>query len=320
MGKFCDNGGKSQLFINRFFGFTLGEVLLTLGIIGVIAGLVMPTLIADYQKKAQAIKIRKVTNEFIEALDLLITQEGKTSLRHTSLFKKENGLENFMNTKFHAVPCNNSNCFAQSGYKSIDKTKSEVFQCKGKAYLLADSTAVCVQTALDQIGQKMLAQANQSCQNVLGGECKPTVSPEPIPIYEYFVHIAIDTNGNKRPNVGGRDMFWVSIDEKLDLHAKQLTGSLSLLGQNKYMPDILTKILFPIASAALRQSSGVRDTDMDGGVDANQCNQSVLGLLDGNTNGCQEETEPTQTVTCQNSPFGEPCIELLMNNHWKMNY
>ena len=40
------------------FAFTLAEVLITLGIIGVVAALTMPTLITKYQKKATAAKLK----------------------------------------------------------------------------------------------------------------------------------------------------------------------------------------------------------------------------------------------------------------------
>ena len=40
-------------------GFTLAEVLITLGIIGVVAALTMPVLVANYSKKADVAKLKK---------------------------------------------------------------------------------------------------------------------------------------------------------------------------------------------------------------------------------------------------------------------
>ena len=45
---------------NRNNGFTLAEVLITLGIIGVVAALTIPTLVANYQKKVTVTKVKKV--------------------------------------------------------------------------------------------------------------------------------------------------------------------------------------------------------------------------------------------------------------------
>ena len=48
-------------------GFTLAEVLVTLGIIGVVASITMPTLVQNYQKKAFATQLHKVYNELNQA-------------------------------------------------------------------------------------------------------------------------------------------------------------------------------------------------------------------------------------------------------------
>ena len=40
-------------------GFTLAEVLITLGIIGVVAAMTLPTLIKNYQKQVWAISAKK---------------------------------------------------------------------------------------------------------------------------------------------------------------------------------------------------------------------------------------------------------------------
>lgn len=45
------NGLFRQKFRNDRFGFTLAEVLITLGIIGVVAAITMPVLIANHRKK-----------------------------------------------------------------------------------------------------------------------------------------------------------------------------------------------------------------------------------------------------------------------------
>jgi len=79
----------------RKFGFTLAEVLITVGIIGVVAALTIPVLIQNYQQKAQIIQIRKVVSDFENAADMLITEEGKSNLGTTSLFGT-NGVDKFM--------------------------------------------------------------------------------------------------------------------------------------------------------------------------------------------------------------------------------
>ena len=57
-------------------GFTLAEVLITLGIIGVVAALVMPSLIADYKKKALVAQLQKSVNTWQNGLKLMMVTEG----------------------------------------------------------------------------------------------------------------------------------------------------------------------------------------------------------------------------------------------------
>lgn len=45
--------------MNKKFAFTLSEVLITMGIIGVISALTVPTLVNNYQRKALALPIKK---------------------------------------------------------------------------------------------------------------------------------------------------------------------------------------------------------------------------------------------------------------------
>ena len=56
----CDN--------NRKVAFTLAEVLITLGIIGVVAAMTMPSLIVNYQKKQTVTQLKKAYSELYQAI------------------------------------------------------------------------------------------------------------------------------------------------------------------------------------------------------------------------------------------------------------
>lgn len=45
----------------NYNGFTLSEVLITLGVIGIIAAMTLPVLIGNYKKKETIIKLKKYT-------------------------------------------------------------------------------------------------------------------------------------------------------------------------------------------------------------------------------------------------------------------
>lgn len=89
---------------NHKQGFTLAEVLITLGIIGVVAALTMPMLIGNYQKKVTAEKLKKLYLNYENTLQLTETEEGlsRTEWRFATTTERND----FINNKI--VP--NLNC------------------------------------------------------------------------------------------------------------------------------------------------------------------------------------------------------------------
>ena len=64
---------------NDRFGFTLAEVLITLGIIGVVAALTLPALIQNYQKKATATSVKKAYSELNQIVERAKADYGDPS-------------------------------------------------------------------------------------------------------------------------------------------------------------------------------------------------------------------------------------------------
>ena len=58
------------------FGFTLAEVLITLGIIGIVAALTIPSLLSNYQKKQYYTKFMKARSSLENALKLYAHERG----------------------------------------------------------------------------------------------------------------------------------------------------------------------------------------------------------------------------------------------------
>ena len=107
--------------MNKKFAFTLTEVLITLSIVGVISAMTVPTLMNKYQREAQAVQIRKASQEFANAVDMYITSEGKTSLTATGIFAEDEdgnvpGIDSFIESNLRIVKkCDSSNpCFAST--------------------------------------------------------------------------------------------------------------------------------------------------------------------------------------------------------------
>ena len=85
----------------RRAAFTLAEVLITLGIIGVVAALTIPVLIADYQKKETLSKLKKTYSVFSQAVKQAELNEGETEYWDFTLSAKDfykQYLKNYLNT------------------------------------------------------------------------------------------------------------------------------------------------------------------------------------------------------------------------------
>ena len=72
-------GGMQNLSSTR--GFTLAEVLVTLGIIGVVSAMTVPTLMQNYQKKSYVVQLHKVYNELSQALLQYQTDRNALNLK-----------------------------------------------------------------------------------------------------------------------------------------------------------------------------------------------------------------------------------------------
>ena len=67
------------------WGFTLAEVLVTLGIIGVVAALTLPTLIRNYEEKATVTKVKKVYTTLANAVQLATFEKGEYDMTSATI-------------------------------------------------------------------------------------------------------------------------------------------------------------------------------------------------------------------------------------------
>lgn len=178
--------------------FTLLEVLITVGIIGVVSALTIPNLVKNYQRDAQVLQLRKTVTEIENALDMLITEEGKTSLGATSL-SLDGGVDRFISSKFKIIKTcgGNSGCFASENYVSINDSDSRGFRCSGNSYILASSAAICANKV--------------SLVNIKASVDGADATPAQREVQGLNIELFIDVNGPQPPNIGGRDMFHVFI-------------------------------------------------------------------------------------------------------------
>ncbi len=67
------------LFTSKKAAFTLAEVLITLGIIGIVAAMTIPTLVQSYKKKVVETKLVKVVSMMNQAIKFSTIENGETS-------------------------------------------------------------------------------------------------------------------------------------------------------------------------------------------------------------------------------------------------
>jgi prepilin-type N-terminal cleavage/methylation domain-containing protein len=170
-------------------GFTLAEVLITLGIIGVVAALTIPALITSYQEKVTVTKLKKVYSMLSQAYLMAQQEHGETSgwfpadsdiPTDTKIFF--NNLKPYLKiTKDCGV---NPGCLTPGYIKSLQGTNYVDYDNNPNEHrvILADGTAV------------FFFVSGANCKD--GGGCG---------------NIKIDIDGFKGPYTWGKDVFIVDI-------------------------------------------------------------------------------------------------------------
>ena len=65
---------------NRHAAFTLAEVLITLGIIGIVAAMTIPTLLKNYQEKVMVTKVKQAHSQLMNAIQLYTAKNNCANL------------------------------------------------------------------------------------------------------------------------------------------------------------------------------------------------------------------------------------------------
>lgn len=164
-------------------GFTLAEVLITLGIIGVVAAMTMPTLINNTKHKELESALKKAYSTAQQALLLMSEDEGEVNPKYYGVRKFSDAYSKYFNK---VLNCGYSStlpkpCTSTSNYKNYNNTSNVngAYLDDGQ-FVLADGMTFFIQ---NENGDHNMDRSNSLC-------------------------ITIDINGaNKRPNKWGHDLF-----------------------------------------------------------------------------------------------------------------
>lgn len=176
--------------------FTLAEVLITLGIIGVVAALTIPTLMANYKKSVAKNQFKKtystLTNAFNQTVQDLGESVDCSNQSYTSEACKE--LWNEFVKNLNVVKYCETDAYAQG---CVPDYSSENFP----------RTQGCGGFSAPQIKEQQPAAVLADGSIIFPYGWQKTLYPA----------IGFDINGFKKPNVGGQDVFSLGISNKSGL-------------------------------------------------------------------------------------------------------
>ena len=157
--------------------FTLAEVLVTLGIIGVVSAMTVPTLMQNHQRKTYVTQLHKFYNQLSQALVRFQTDKNAVNLKEAGLV---DNFDYFWTSYFNIVQdCGTSStpCFPKEGsYRMLNNSSASPYTTQKRFITLADGVSI--------------------------GYGKNNVFP---------LCIDVDINGVNGPNIAGRDVFVIYI-------------------------------------------------------------------------------------------------------------
>ena len=184
--------------------FTLAEVLITLAIIGIVAAMTIPTLVANYQRKAWNTSAQVFERKLEEALRQMNTQQVLAGYRSTANFV--NALGKYF--KINKV-CQNDDimsCFEDKVYWGADEEEVDMTKIKNASNFGQDdwdTELIGVQFANGTTG---LIAYNPECkENPYTNQFTGTSC----------LAILYDTDGFKKPNTQQKDLRSINV-ESLD--------------------------------------------------------------------------------------------------------
>ncbi len=190
----------SETFFLRRKGFTLAEVLITLAIIGVVAALTIPTLVANYQNKSWNTAATVFERKLEEALKTMNTQQTLAGYKNTEDFVNELS-KHFKITKI----CKNdalTDCFEDKVYWGTENEEIEISNIKNASKFGQkdwNTETIGLQFANGTTG---IVAYNPDCRQdpysnqITGTSC---------------LALLYDTSGLKNPNTQNKDLRSINV-------------------------------------------------------------------------------------------------------------
>jgi len=207
-------------------GFTLAEVLITLGIIGVVAAITMPALIKNYQKHAWVNQLKTTISLLENGFKNMLAAEGVQYLQDTSVYQSIGGSDYSYSTPARGA-ITHKRCYYSGIHTSDSVNCKDFFANLGKYFKIVKIEDVPNQWLDDKSNWAWyLNKSGSSTHNNAVGFYGPFLHlsngslifygrHRSVPV-NYLEHgvlsdFAVDINGSKGPNIYGRDIFWLNV-------------------------------------------------------------------------------------------------------------
>ncbi len=186
-------------------GFTLAEVLITLGIIGVVAAMTIPTLMQNSQDAEFKSAFKKMYSTTAQAVSSIAYDNGGSL--DDSQFSDNNSFRNLFSNYFSAVKtCDDgdSSCWTCNGARKDDYfiSGSSVTNTSGQSWWYENRPVIVLKD-----GTLMnFAYLSSTCQESDGGIVAPYTGT-------LCGAIFVDVNGCKAPNTWGKDIYYIEVQK-----------------------------------------------------------------------------------------------------------
>lgn len=175
-------------------GFTLSEVLITLGVVGVVAVLTIPGVMKNYQNRLYTAQLEKIYSQISDAAQAIMNDEHVDNFYET--------------TANNAIPTSGDRTLTGAGY-----FLTKYFKTVKKDCALTTATSPCISTATGfykTVGGTNITHAINNnyyfVQTVTGATIGANYNPT-----HKCVSLVVDVNGLSEPNIAGRDIFSMDI-------------------------------------------------------------------------------------------------------------
>lgn len=164
-------------------GFTIAEVLVTLGIIGVISAMTIPTFVGNVENKANAAKLSSLITDVQTAFNSMITSEAVLDMeetefaQETTLAGRKGKLSNYLKVADSSNTLSafySENITHLGGRTVANPACNDIYQTKNGELLIYEISSLT------------------GSSNVVDGA---------------MGYLSLDVNGGAKPNVWGRDVF-----------------------------------------------------------------------------------------------------------------